>query len=267
MKKKLLLFIIILALPAFFYAHWVLNHSLYPKNDEAAYFTVTQETYLTFKYDGFLEGFEAAYTHRHWKPIFHQIAAVPILALTNGDTRNAVFIYSGLCYFLLIAGIFSFLYNKLNEAFLIPATLIIALMPWVYGMSTTFNSEIGFATATIWFFYCWHDYGIFSSKRNASISASLLFLMFILRPVEAALVAVLLVASSLYDGHKKKTIFVGDLINLLIWVVLFLGAIFLCLQNRTNLIIQNLSLIIVQINCIEQTKMCKFSQPYFFYPL
>ncbi len=224
-KKNLLLIVFCFALPIQFFLYWADHNRLYPQNDESAYFTLTQEIYQTFAQQGFLTAIELAYTHKHWKPIFHPVAAVPLLALTVGDTRQAITLYGGLCYLLLLAGLFQFLRKKIQSGFLIPTVVTIALMPWVFGLSTTFNSEIGFCTATIWFFFRWYDYGIFKNNRNATICALLLLFMFMLRPVETALVASFLVLTSLYEGFRCKQIFAGDLIQLLVWCAGFLSVV------------------------------------------
>lgn len=222
MSFKKALITLVLLIPILVFVNWKSQDFNYPSNDEAAYFDLTQKLYLNFQNGNTLEAVKSLYTEKYWKPILHPTLGVGFLALSGGDTRLAISFYGGTMYLVLLLGVFFYLKRHTSSASAAVAASTLVLLPWVYGMSTTFNSEIGFSAIAIWFYYYAEDYRDFSDLKKSVGLAFLLFLLFILRPVEAALLSCVWLIYLIGRHLKNKQIGFVDLLVVLLWVSLFL---------------------------------------------
>jgi hypothetical protein len=223
--KKIGLLLFTLILPLSFLYSWKSIDNLYPKHDEGFYFSLTQELYLNFKNKPLSEAVGQLYFHKNLKPILHPVLAVPILHITNGDSRSAIALYTGLVYAALLAISFLFLNRHLKAEAATLGTLNIAFMPWVFGLSSTFNSELTFVTAAAGFFYTVYDQFDFQNVKKCLAAAICLSLMACLRPVETALIGGAPMLIFVIYNFIKKEISKLDLISLLIWILIFISTI------------------------------------------
>ena len=218
MKKKLWL-LAALTLPVLYFFCWKSGDKVYPKNDEGFYIVITQELYNNFDIMSAPQALAQIYLHRHWKPILHPIMALPALILTGGDIRTAVFIYNGLMFSLLLAIVFLFLSRYLRRESAVLGTLTMGFVPWVFGMSTTFNSELTFVTAVLGFFFYTSENFDFSNTRRCIIASLWLALMVCLRPVETALLFAFPVVAFVIFSFLKKLISGRDILSMLVWLL------------------------------------------------
>ena len=70
---KISLYLTALFLPVFFLWAWKQHNHVYPANDNAFYMEISQEIYLNYKSYGLWPATQFAFTHKHWKPIFHPV--------------------------------------------------------------------------------------------------------------------------------------------------------------------------------------------------
>lgn len=219
--KKALAALLILIIPISVFVIWKSHDLNYPSNDEAAYFDLTQKLYLNFQNGSTLEAVKNLYTERYWKPILHPALGVGFLAITGGDTRLAISFYGGTMYLVLLLGVFFYIKRHSGSFSAAVAASTFVLIPWVFGMSTTFNSEIGFSAASIWLYYLAEDFRDFSNLKKSFGLACLLFLLFILRPVEAGLLSCVWLLYLIGRNLKNKQLRFIDLLVILLWVSLF----------------------------------------------
>lgn len=224
MKRRIGLFLALL-LPITFVLIWKHTDQQYPRNDDSFYMVLTQELYTNFSIHPISKSLEEIYFHKHWKPVLHPVAAVPILLATGGDTRMAIDIYTVAVFATLLSLIFLYLNRSTGPIAAGASTVMIAFIPWVFGLSTGFNSELGFVTATVAFFYVFTRRSILEDRGTAVCAAILMALMASLRPVESALLFTVPILAGLTQAFINKKISSQDLVYLAIWLILLAGTL------------------------------------------
>lgn len=219
---KISLYLIAMFLPLFFLGAWKQHNQVYPANDNAFYMEISQEIYLSYTAHGLWSATKFAFTHKHWKPIFHPVIGAVFLSFTNGDTRQAIKLYNLVFYAALITIVFLYLSRYLKPSGVLTGTILIAFTPWVFGIATNFNSEIAFITVSMALFY----YALFARSIN-SLSTAITFSLLItlictFRPVEAALMFFAPSIYFLFLQKRKKLIQLNDIKLLLAWFVAFI---------------------------------------------
>lgn len=222
--QKTLIALLILLIPVVVFVLWKSKDLNYPTNDEAAYFDLTQKLYLNFEKSSSIEATVKLYTERYWKPILHPALGVGFLGLAGGDSRLAISFYGGAMYLVLLLGVFFYIKRHTNTMSAALGAATLSLLPWVFGMSTTFNSEIGFSAVAIWLYYHAENFSDFSDLKKSLVLAVLLFLLFILRPVEAALLSAVWLLYLIGKHLKNKKISFIDLLIVVLWVSVFVTA-------------------------------------------
>lgn len=201
---------------------WKTHDKIYPANDEGAYFMVSQEIFSAVKETGIFEGLKTAYGHRHWKPILHPVFGALFLGLTDGDVRTAVTLYVVFLYTLMLSFAYLYLRRKTNWIGAVAGVNVIAFLPWLFGSSTNFTSEIGFLTATLGFLYVSEN---LDNVKSYFWSAVLLTLMFCFRPVETALIFSVPILYVVFKSYLSAEINKLDIALLTGWIILFLTVI------------------------------------------
>lgn len=219
--KKAVIALLILLIPIAVFVTWKSHDFNYPTNDEAAYFDLTQKLYLNFKNSSTTAAVKNLYLERYWKPILHPVLGVGFLGLSGGDSRLAISFYGAAMYLVLLLGLFFYFKKHVSAISAAIGASTVSLLPWVFGMSTTFNSEIGFSAVAIWLFYFAEEFLDFSDIKKSITASVLLFLLFILRPVEAALMSAVWLLYLIARHLKNKNIGVVDLLIVVLWVSLF----------------------------------------------
>jgi 4-amino-4-deoxy-L-arabinose transferase-like glycosyltransferase len=214
--KKLLLLFFTLIIPLSFLYCWKLKNNQYPKNDESFYFGLTQKLYVEFNHKSTAEAIQNVYYFKNFKPILHPILAIPVLALTDGDARLTIAIYTSIIYTILLLICYLFLSRHLKQTAAAIGTIFIAFIPWIFGLQASFNSEITFVTATLGLFYSVYDQTNFKNLKNSLLAGASLSLMICLRPVETAMIGGLPVIIFIIYNYIKKEVSFNDLILLLI---------------------------------------------------
>ncbi len=214
---------IVLLLPLLFLWVWKQHNQVYPANDNAFYMEISQEIYLNYTSYGLWSATKFAFTHKHWKPIFHPVIGAVFLSFTNGDTRQAIKLYNLAFYAALITLVYLYLSRYLKPAAVLTGTILVAFTPWVFGITTNFNSEIAFITASLALFY----YAICHRSINNFITAIafslLVTLICIFRPVEAVLMFFVPSIYFLFLQKRKQLISINDIVLLLAWLVAFIS--------------------------------------------
>ena len=223
--KRFIIWLAAILLPLLFLFYWKQQNKIYPTNDEAFYFTVTQEMYMNFGLDDLSKAFTELYLHKHWKPILHPVLGVPFLFLSNGDVRLAVSLYTAFFYILLLTFCYLYLSRYLEKTAAVVGTNLIAFIPWIFGITTNFTSESAFLTTVVAFFYFAHDLEDFKPIKKVLYAALSLCLMVCLRPIEAGLIFTIPVLLYIRQGYKKNEINVFDLAILIIWISYFFSVI------------------------------------------
>jgi hypothetical protein len=219
--KKLGGLIFSLLLPISFVVFWKLHYKMYPQADEAFYKILTQEIYLTAKNEGLIEGLKFAYTHKHWKPILHPIIGTTTLWIANGDIRNSIAIYNLLVYSIFLTLIYFYLSRYIEVYKTAIAVLFLSSIPWVFGLSTNFNSEVGFLTSVVALLLYYSYNPNITTKKNAIGYALLFSLAALLRPVETALLFGVFLIGYLIEMRQKKIISLRPLFISGAWVIYF----------------------------------------------
>jgi hypothetical protein len=219
--RKFFLFLLAISLPIAVYCKWTTGNARYPIWDEGAYFTLTQEAYLEFKNEGFMEGLHYAYDHKHWKPILHPLLAIPFLFLTDGDVRMAIFLYNGLLFFLFLSLAYLYLCRYLKEEAAVICTAMMGLIPWVFGLFTSFNSEVTFVTTALAVFVTFENQFNFKNLHKCVTASVLLSLAMTLRPVETTLIFSLLVFLLLAKSFLSKEVTGKEIAIVTIWLVAY----------------------------------------------
>ena len=220
--KHLLLVLLVLLVPMTIFVKWHRLNIAYPTNDESRYFELSQEFYLNFKEESASKALSEMYWHKHWKPILHPLLLVPILAATDGNVRLSIDIFDAIFYSLLVAAIYLFLRRHLEEGMSVLGAVCISLLSWVYGMSTTFNSEIAFAAGTICLFSYFHDQKYFQNLKKCVIGSLLLVFVFCCRPVEIILLATIGLIFFICEAYRKQFVRPRDLLCVFLMASFFL---------------------------------------------
>lgn len=219
---KISLYLTALFLPVFFLWAWKQHNHVYPANDNAFYMEISQEIYLNYKSYGLWPATQFAFTHKHWKPIFHPVIGAMFLNFTDGDTRQAIKLYNLVFFATLITIVFLYLNRYLKASGAFVGTVLIAFTPWIFGLATNFNSEIAFITVSIALFYYSITHRSINSLGSAIIYSLLVTLICTFRPVEAALMFFVPSIYFLFLQKRKQLLSLNDIKLLLAWLILFI---------------------------------------------
>ncbi|MGZ3727105.1 MAG: hypothetical protein ACXWQQ_15000 [Pseudobdellovibrio sp.] len=223
--KKIVLWFFSILLPLSFLIYWKAENKIYPTNDESFYFNLTQELYTNFQIHDFPTALKELYFHKHWKPILHPVIGVGFLFLSQGDSRLAINLFDTCFYLLLLSICYLYLARYVPPLGTAVGTILIGFIPWVFGTTTNFNSEIAFLASVAAFFYFSHDLSGFKDTKKLLLSAFCLSLMACLRPIESGLLFSLPILSFVILSIKDKKINYIDLVPLALWIAIFAGVI------------------------------------------
>ena len=71
------------------------------------------------------------------------------MILSNGDVRDAVKLYNVFVLILFLSIVYLYLSRYLKKEAVILGTVSISFVPWIFGLFTTFNSEVSFVTTAL----------------------------------------------------------------------------------------------------------------------
>lgn len=204
---------IFLVLPVLLVLNWHWHHLAYPRDDEGAYLENSQISYRAFAYQGITEGLYKLYFSRSFKPIIHPTFAVPAIAISHGDIRQAKRIVCLTFYLLLI-----FILLKIFE-FDFAMTFFIVSLPLAFRSAQEFGTEIPFLVAGL---FCYHrTIKIFSQwdLRNSILWGLSMALCICIRPAESLII--LIPTTILFIGKNRAHVHFTDYFALTFQLILF----------------------------------------------
>lgn len=191
MKARRLIAMAILVVPIIFVLLWHLcNHGL-PNSDPANYAEISLRIAKNFSQHGLVSGMIAILDTRGWRPIAFPPLAVPFLLLTGNDVVAAcaatlLAIYVGLVFYLYrLARLYSV--DKLGTA---TACAFVLSAPAVAKYFLVFFSESAWLLCSVACVYHLLSGGPFKTTSHSAAAGLLGGLMLMLRPVESAIVLI-----------------------------------------------------------------------------
>lgn len=188
----------------------LLNHRV-PIWDEAAFVYNAQVIVGSFD-KGWIDGLQALYFIRGWRPIIFPAVATPFLALAQGD----IILGSGLTqlFSLSLIGTYAFL---LLRQFLTPSRALVGAMcavtaPWLFNFSYHFYSEVFWMGATLgWAFHFLAGLAR-KSGSHLLIAGVWLGIMATARPAETMLIALLPLVFAMVRAAVRREVSFVDIV-------------------------------------------------------
>jgi hypothetical protein len=167
------------------HALWFGRGTTYPIGDAAAYALQPVRIYHAFVDDGPSAALEVFYRDRGWKPIVHQYLILPFLAVTGGDLRAALRLYSPLAGLAFALAIYAFLL-RLGGTRTQSGACTLALLSTAWGIldQGEFLSEIPFLVCALMALREWPRE---TGEAHWTKTAVWLTVALLVRPVEAAI--------------------------------------------------------------------------------
>lgn len=206
--------------PVLFALIWHIRNLGWPNDDPANYMLTAYQQYSAFRNGSIVDGLQAMYRTRGWRPTVFPLVATPFLLLSNGSVLIAVASALVLC-FLVVQG---YLY-AIARRYLDPlrASLIAAFVGSSQAIaiySTIFFSEMAWLAVYAGFVFHVLESSKFERPSHASIAGLFLGCALIIRPAETLLITTIPVLSLLYLAVRQDQYLIPYIVRVVGFILL-----------------------------------------------
>lgn len=183
---------------------WHMNNHGWPSDDAAQYMSTAYQQYLAFQDGSFLDGIQAIYQVRGWRPVFFPVLATPFLLLFKGSILAATGATLVICFLVCQIYVYAIARRYLDSFRASLTAAFVGSCPMIIYHSVIFFSEIAWLAFFTGFVFHLLESNDFQKHRQAALSGILLGLAAVTRPAETLVIAVLPLTGMIIIACLKK---------------------------------------------------------------
>jgi hypothetical protein len=212
--------IILTLAPVFFAVVWHINNHGWPNDDAANYMETAYQQYRAFQDGSLLDGLDAVYHIRGWRPILFPVLATPFLWLFRGDVLAATGATLVLCFLVCQIYVYAIARRYLDP---LRASFVAAFLgscPAIAFQSTVFFAEMAWLAFFAGFVFHLLESEDFRKPLQATVAGILLACAALVRPAETLAIAVVPLISMIAMALARRAFLVKSAARIMGFVLL-----------------------------------------------
>jgi len=199
---------------------WHINNHGWPNDDAANYMLTAYQQFQAFHEDGsIIDGLQALYQIRGWRPIIFPVFATPFLWLFNGDVPAAAGATLVLSLFMCLIYVYAIASRYLDQYRASLATAYVGSSHVIAIHSTIFFAEITWLAFFLGFVFHLLGSEHFRKTIQTIIAGVLLGCAALIRPVETIVIVILPLFSMIFMAVGKKSFFMSGATRIMVFVL------------------------------------------------